>query len=148
MTFPRIITYIISFKLLSFWLATILPTIFPTAENFSRTHQCWCCSGPPLFSFSLRQHQQDLSLSSGLSYEGKFKFRFFFGSPLVYGSTHLCKFTIDLKTLSGVRIYKALDFWMFLNNAMERDMEGTCHRKMWRKVRSRTRYEGPDVAYR
>jgi len=66
----------------------------------------------------------------GLSYEGTFKFRLFFWSPLVYVAKHFCTFTIDLKTQSAVRIYKAPHFFMFLNNAVERDMEGTGRRKL------------------
>jgi len=45
-------------------------TVFPTAENNSGTLPCWCCSSPPAFSSSRRWHQQNVSLSSGLSYEG------------------------------------------------------------------------------
>ena len=49
--------------------------------------------------------------------------------PLYMGATHLlCTFVIDLKTLSVVRIHKAPDFWMILNNAVEGDMEGTGRR--------------------
>jgi len=60
------ITTLVSFIVLSFWLDTLVPT----AENISGTLQCRRFSRPLVFSFSLRWHQQNVSLSSGLSYEG------------------------------------------------------------------------------